>query len=101
MSGSRWRRFATKADRVLGVVVLLADISDTKAYERMKTRFISMVAHEIKAPIAAIESYMNVIEDGILDGHRPDQKSAATLPGPFQRAARPGPGPARNHPPGG
>lgn len=54
-------------ERVLGVVVLLSDITDTKAYERMKTMFVSMVAHEIKAPIAAIESYLNVIESGILD----------------------------------
>jgi signal transduction histidine kinase len=26
-----------------------------------------MVAHEIKAPIAAIQSYLNIIEDGLLD----------------------------------
>jgi two-component system phosphate regulon sensor histidine kinase PhoR len=59
--------FADEAGRVLGVAVLLSDISDTKAYERMKTMFISMVAHEIKAPIAAIQSYLNIIEDGLLD----------------------------------
>jgi two-component system, OmpR family, phosphate regulon sensor histidine kinase PhoR len=61
--------FRDENDKVLGVVVLLSDISDTKAYERMKTKFISMVAHEIKAPIAAIESYLNVIENGILDNN--------------------------------
>jgi two-component system, OmpR family, phosphate regulon sensor histidine kinase PhoR len=63
--------FRDENDKVLGVAVLLADISDTKAYERMKTKFISMVAHEIKAPIAAIESYLNVIENGILDDNVP------------------------------
>jgi two-component system, OmpR family, phosphate regulon sensor histidine kinase PhoR len=59
--------FRDEKDQVLGVVVLLSDITDTKAYERMKNMFISMVAHEVKAPIAAIESYLNVIEEGLLD----------------------------------
>ncbi len=69
--------FRDENDKVLGVVVLLADISETKAYERMKTMFISMVAHEVKAPIAAIESYLNIIADGILDQDVPRIKGIA------------------------
>jgi two-component system, OmpR family, phosphate regulon sensor histidine kinase PhoR len=69
--------FRDENDKVLGVAVLLSDISDTKAYEQMKTKFVSMVAHEIKAPIAAIESYLNVIVDGILDGNVPRIKEIA------------------------
>jgi two-component system phosphate regulon sensor histidine kinase PhoR len=70
--------FRDENDRVLGVAVLLADVSETKAYERMKTMFISMVAHEIKAPIAAIESYLNIIGDGILDHDVPRIKGIAS-----------------------
>lgn len=70
--------FGDDARQVLGVVVLLSDISDTKAYERMKTMFISMVAHEIKAPIAAIQSYLNIIEDGLLDHDVTQIKGIAT-----------------------
>lgn len=51
----------------LGVVVLLADITDAKAFERMKTLFVSMVAHELKAPIGAVEGYLNLILSGGLD----------------------------------
>jgi|WetSurMetagenome_2_1015567.scaffolds.fasta_scaffold14150_3 two-component system, OmpR family, phosphate regulon sensor histidine kinase PhoR len=69
--------FRDENNRLLGVAVLLADISETKAYERMKTMFISMVAHEIKAPIAAIESYLNIIENGILDHDVPRIKGIA------------------------
>ncbi|MBN2321729.1 MAG: response regulator [Acidobacteria bacterium] len=54
-----------ESGRFLGVVVLLSDISEPKQYERMKTRFISMVAHEIRSPIGAVESYLNLFEDGI------------------------------------
>jgi two-component system phosphate regulon sensor histidine kinase PhoR len=70
--------FCDEAGRVLGVLILLVDISETKEYERMKTRFISMVAHEIKAPIAAIQSYLNLIEDGLLDHDVSQIKSVAT-----------------------
>jgi PAS domain S-box-containing protein len=41
----------------IGAVVLLSDITDAKAFDRMKTLFISMVAHELKAPIGAVEGY--------------------------------------------
>jgi len=54
-----------EAERFLGVVVLLSDISEAKEYERMKTRFISMVAHEIRSPIGAVESYLNLFEEGV------------------------------------
>jgi signal transduction histidine kinase len=48
-------------------VVLLADITDAKAFERMKTFFVSMVAHELKAPIGAVEGYLNLMLSGALD----------------------------------
>jgi two-component system, OmpR family, phosphate regulon sensor histidine kinase PhoR len=54
----------------LGVVVLLADITSAKAFERMKTLFVSMVAHELKAPIGAVEGYLNLILEGRFDSDR-------------------------------
>jgi len=56
-----------ETQQLMGVVVLLADISDAKAFERMKTLFVSMVAHELKAPIGAVEGYLNLILSGALD----------------------------------
>jgi two-component system phosphate regulon sensor histidine kinase PhoR len=54
-----------ESNRFLGLVVLLSDISEPKEYERMKTRFISMVAHEIRSPIGAVEGYLNLFESGM------------------------------------
>jgi two-component system, OmpR family, phosphate regulon sensor histidine kinase PhoR len=59
---------------VLGVVVLLADITKAKAFDRMKSRFVSMVAHELKAPLGAVEGYLHLIRDGAFDG-QPDKRS--------------------------
>jgi PAS domain S-box-containing protein len=50
--------------RVLGGVVLLSDVTDGKALEHAKTLFVSMVAHELKAPVGAVEGYLRLIESG-------------------------------------
>ncbi len=52
----------------LGVVVLLADVTDARAFERARSLFVTMVAHEVKAPLAAVEAYLNLVLDGTLDG---------------------------------
>jgi len=46
---------------MLGAVAVLRDITPLKKLEVAKSTFVSMVAHEIKGPIAAIEGYLNVI----------------------------------------
>jgi len=56
----------------LGTVALLRDITPLKKLEVAKSTFVSMVAHEIKGPIAAIEGYLNVILSG-LDGQDPKE----------------------------
>lgn len=63
---------------VRGVVVLLADITDAKAFERMKDLFVSMVAHELKAPIGAVEGYLHLIASGALDAVEGKTKQVAT-----------------------
>jgi len=50
---------------VLGGVAVLRDITALKKLEVAKSMFVSMVAHEIKSPMAAIEGYLNVILSGI------------------------------------
>ena len=49
-----------------GVVTVLSDISDEKRIDRMKSNFVRLVAHELKAPIGAIEGYLNLILDGMV-----------------------------------
>src|SRR4030042_5736780 len=44
-----------------GSVTVLQDISHLKELDKMKSEFIAMVAHELRAPIAAVEQQLNVI----------------------------------------
>jgi signal transduction histidine kinase len=50
-----------------GVIIILDDVTQQWQAEQDKTRFISMVAHELKSPIAAIINYINIILTGMFD----------------------------------
>ncbi len=50
---------------VSGAVAVLRDITAIKKLDVAKSMFVSMVAHEIKSPLAAIEGYLSLILSGI------------------------------------
>jgi len=48
----------------LGVVTVLHDVSELKKVELIKAQFINMVAHELRAPLAAVDSQVQAILQG-------------------------------------
>lgn len=50
----------------LGTVTVLRDITELKRVEQVKAQFVNMVAHEIRAPVAAIDSYLLVLLEGLV-----------------------------------
>lgn len=48
----------------LGVVAILRDISKLKEIDRLKSQFVSMVAHELRAPLSAIEGFLSAYLSG-------------------------------------
>jgi two-component system, OmpR family, phosphate regulon sensor histidine kinase PhoR len=48
----------------LGAVTVLSDISELKEIDKVKSQFVSMVAHELRAPLAAIEGWLDVVLSG-------------------------------------
>ncbi len=51
---------------ILGAVSVLRDISMLKAMDQMKSDFVAMVSHELRAPLASVEQQLSVILAGIL-----------------------------------
>jgi len=47
-----------------GTVTVLRDISEAKRLEHVKAQFVNMVAHELRAPLAAVDGYLSVMEKG-------------------------------------
>lgn len=58
---------------ILGSVAVLRDITRLKEVERIKSQFVSMVSHELRAPVAAIQSYLDLMLSG-LAGDDPEQR---------------------------
>jgi two-component system phosphate regulon sensor histidine kinase PhoR len=52
--------------QILGSVTALRDITELKELDKAKSTFVSMVAHELRAPLAAIEGYLDIILDGVV-----------------------------------
>ncbi len=49
-----------------GAVAVFSDITTLKKLETAKSMFVSMVAHEVKSPLAATEGWLNLILSGML-----------------------------------
>ncbi len=49
----------------IGTVTVLFDITREKQVEQMKSDFVSHVSHELKAPLGAIEGYLDLVLEGI------------------------------------
>jgi two-component system phosphate regulon sensor histidine kinase PhoR len=48
--------------RFLGTVTVLRDITEVKRVEEVKVQFMNMVAHELRAPLAAVDAYLSVLD---------------------------------------
>ncbi len=46
-----------------GVVVVMKNITEMKKLEFLKSQFVSMVSHELKAPVAAVYGYLKLLVD--------------------------------------
>lgn len=52
--------------QLLGYVTTVQDVTDLKRLDQQKSEFVSMVAHELKAPLAAISGYIDTMHGALL-----------------------------------
>lgn len=50
---------------VIGAVALLHDVSQVHAMDRLRADFLSMVSHELKAPLSSLLMQISVVMDGL------------------------------------
>ncbi len=63
--GVRCAPFRDRLGRNLGVLTLLHDITALKKMDRVKSDFVSMVAHEIRSPMNSVLAQLKVLRDGL------------------------------------
>ncbi|MBU0611423.1 MAG: PAS domain-containing protein, partial [Armatimonadetes bacterium] len=49
-----------------GTVTVLRDITELRRVEQVKAQFVNMVAHELRAPLSAIDGYLSVLYEGLV-----------------------------------
>ena len=59
---------------ILGAVSVLRDITQLKEIDKIKSQFVSMVAHELRAPLAAIKGWLEIVITGEGGGDEKQQK---------------------------
>ncbi len=57
-----------------GVVAVFSDITGIKKLETAKSTFVSMVAHEVKNPLAAAEGWLNLVLTGATAADRAEER---------------------------
>ncbi len=67
-----------EANEKIGAVAVLHDISQLKALDQAKTRFVSLVSHELRAPLAAIEGYLSLVLSGASSDNADEQRDMLT-----------------------
>jgi signal transduction histidine kinase len=60
--------FRDRLHRNLGTVTVIHDITALKKMDKIKSDFVSMVAHEIKSPMNSVLALVKVIQDGLAGG---------------------------------
>lgn len=63
---------------IAGVVIVISNISEFKKIEQVKSQFISMVAHELKTPLAAVQGFLNIMLDNSITIEKAKEKDYLT-----------------------
>jgi two-component system phosphate regulon sensor histidine kinase PhoR len=83
---------AAKADAAdaapAGTVVLLRDIADRKAIQKQNAQFVSSVSHEMKAPLAGIKAYVELLADGDVEDEQTQEEFLGVIGGQADRLQR-------------
>jgi PAS domain S-box-containing protein len=57
--------FRDRMHRNLGTITVMHDITAMKKMDKLKSDFVSMVAHEVKSPMNSVLAMVKVIQDGL------------------------------------
>lgn len=63
-------RVHNEDNKLLGIVTVLRDVTKEREIDQLKTDLVSMVAHELKAPLTSIYGFSELLMEANLDDHQ-------------------------------
>ncbi|RME84535.1 MAG: HAMP domain-containing protein [Caldilineae bacterium] len=64
----------TAEDEMLGVVVLLQDVTNLKELDRLKSEFVMVVSHELRTPLTSVGMSLHLLEEDLQNTLTPRQR---------------------------
>ena len=75
-----------RENAIEGVVIAFRDVSAERELDRLKSDFVSMVSHELRAPLANLTAAIDLISDSLAEGSAHSPESRAVPDGTLQIA---------------
>ncbi len=72
-------RVSNEQNELIGIVMILRDITREKEIDRMKTELVSMVAHELRSPLTSISGFSELLLDPTVNREQSEEYATIIL----------------------
>jgi two-component system phosphate regulon sensor histidine kinase PhoR len=55
------------SDRIIGIIIIIQDITEIKKLEKMRSEFVANVSHELKTPLTSIKGFVETLKAGAIE----------------------------------
>lgn len=56
-----------ESDRIIGIIIIIQDITEIKNLEKMRSEFVANVSHELKTPLTSIKGFVETLKAGAIE----------------------------------
>lgn len=56
-----------ESDKIIGIIIIIQDITEIKKLEKMRSDFVANVSHELKTPLTSIKGFVETLKAGAIE----------------------------------
>jgi two-component system phosphate regulon sensor histidine kinase PhoR len=56
-----------ESNKIIGIIIIIQDITEIKRLERMRSEFVANVSHELKTPLTSIKGFVETLKAGAIE----------------------------------